>query len=166
MEEKLIVADSQLLVMYNHEPMMMAVYRVNMSVLCSGTVREGDGGPAAEGGGAGGQTEGCPADPAGEGRAAESSGRPSKYSSLTSPLLLAVVSCSLMFSWSPLQLARNTKSGELLKDLYVENSQLMKALEVTEHRQKNAEKKNFLLEEKINALNKLLREIVPASLAT
>lgn len=54
----------------------------------------------------------------------------------------------------------------LLKDLYVENSQLMKALQVTEQRQKNAEKKNFLLEEKINALNKLLREIVSAALAT
>ncbi|KAM9345492.1 ninein-like protein [Symphorus nematophorus] len=64
------------------------------------------------------------------------------------------------------QLSKNTKSSVLLKDLYVENSQLMKALQVTEQRQKNAEKKNFLLEEKVKALNKLLREIVPASLAT
>ncbi|KAI3363544.1 hypothetical protein L3Q82_012147 [Scortum barcoo] len=64
------------------------------------------------------------------------------------------------------QLAKNTKSSALLKDLYVENSQLMKALQVTEQRQKNAEKKNFLLEDKVRALNKLLREIVPASLAT
>ncbi|XP_070832915.1 ninein-like protein isoform X5 [Chaetodon trifascialis] len=64
------------------------------------------------------------------------------------------------------QLAKNTKSSMLLKDLYVENSQLMKALQVTEQRQKNAEKKNFLLEDKVKALNKLLREIVPASLAT
>ncbi len=67
---------------------------------------------------------------------------------------------------SGLQLAKNTKSSVLLKDLYVENSQLMKALQVTEQRQKNAEKKSFLLEEKVNALNKLLREIVLASLAT
>ncbi len=65
-----------------------------------------------------------------------------------------------------LQLAKNSKSSVLLKDLYVENSQLMKALQVTEQRQKNAEKKNFLLEEKVNALNKLLREIVSVSLAT
>ncbi|CAI5655081.1 unnamed protein product [Oreochromis niloticus] len=64
------------------------------------------------------------------------------------------------------QLARNAKSSALLKDLYVENSQLMKALQVTEQRQKRAEKKNFLLEEKVGALNKLLRDIVPASLAT
>ncbi|XP_037638024.1 ninein-like protein isoform X1 [Sebastes umbrosus] len=64
------------------------------------------------------------------------------------------------------QLAKNTKSSALLKDLYVENSQLMKALQVTEQRQKNAEKKNFLLEDKVNALNKLLREVVLASLAT
>ncbi|XP_060896449.1 ninein-like protein isoform X3 [Labrus mixtus] len=64
------------------------------------------------------------------------------------------------------QMAKNTKSSMLLKDLYVENSQLMKALQVTEQRQKSAEKNNFLLEEKVHALNKLLREIVPASLAT
>ncbi|XP_076018779.1 ninein-like protein isoform X2 [Genypterus blacodes] len=64
------------------------------------------------------------------------------------------------------QLARNAKSSALLKDVYVENSQLMKALQVTEQRQKSAEKKNFLLEEKIHALNKLLRDIVPSSLAT
>ncbi|KAL7383093.1 hypothetical protein ABVT39_004747 [Epinephelus coioides] len=64
------------------------------------------------------------------------------------------------------QMAKNTKSSALLKDLYVENSQLMTALQVTEQRQKHAEKKNSLLEEKVNALNKLLREIVPAALAT
>ncbi|XP_067091721.1 ninein-like protein isoform X2 [Osmerus mordax] len=62
------------------------------------------------------------------------------------------------------QLAKNAKSDLLLKDLYVENSQLMKALQVTEQRQKGAEKNNFLLEEKINSLNKLLRKIAPASL--
>ncbi|XP_062319603.1 ninein-like protein isoform X3 [Osmerus eperlanus] len=62
------------------------------------------------------------------------------------------------------QLAKNAKSDLLLKDLYVENSQLMKALQVTEQRQKGAEKKNFVLEEKINSLNKLLRKIAPASL--
>uniref|UniRef100_A0A671Y6G4 Ninein-like n=1 Tax=Sparus aurata TaxID=8175 RepID=A0A671Y6G4_SPAAU len=64
------------------------------------------------------------------------------------------------------QLSKNTKSSVLLKDLYVENSQLMKALQVTEQRQKKAEKKNSLLEQKVGALNKLLREIVHASLAT
>lgn len=64
------------------------------------------------------------------------------------------------------QLAKNTKSSSLLKDLYVENAQLMKALQVTEQRQKKAEKKSFLLEEKVNALNKLLRDVVHVSLAT
>ncbi|KAJ8359552.1 hypothetical protein SKAU_G00160770 [Synaphobranchus kaupii] len=64
------------------------------------------------------------------------------------------------------QLAKNAKSDVLLKDLYVENSQLMKALQVTEQRQKSAEKKNFVLEEKIVALNKLLRKIAPTSLTT
>ncbi|XP_056617169.1 ninein-like protein isoform X2 [Triplophysa dalaica] len=62
------------------------------------------------------------------------------------------------------QLAKNAKSDLLLKDLYVENSQLMKALQVTEQRQKSAEKKSFILEEKVVALNKLLRKIAPASL--
>ncbi|KAG7999654.1 Ninein-like protein [Nibea albiflora] len=64
------------------------------------------------------------------------------------------------------QLAKNATSSGLLKDLYVENSELMKALQVTEQRQKNAEKKNFLLEAKVNALHRLLREVVPAALAT
>uniref|UniRef100_A0A8C7D6A1 Ninein-like n=1 Tax=Oncorhynchus kisutch TaxID=8019 RepID=A0A8C7D6A1_ONCKI len=63
------------------------------------------------------------------------------------------------------QLAKNAKSDIILKDLYVENSQLMKALQVTEQRQKSAEKKNFVLEEKITALNKLLRKIAPVSLS-
>ncbi|XP_055758090.1 ninein-like protein isoform X1 [Salvelinus fontinalis] len=63
------------------------------------------------------------------------------------------------------QLVKNAKSDIILKDLYVENSQLMKALQVTEQRQKSAEKKNFVLEEKITALNKLLRKIAPASLS-
>eukprot|EP00062_Callorhinchus_milii_P009638 gi/632953664/ref/XP_007892547.1/ PREDICTED: ninein-like protein isoform X1 [Callorhinchus milii] len=63
------------------------------------------------------------------------------------------------------QLTKNTKSDLLLKDLYLENSQLMKALQVTEHRQKSAEKNNFLLDEKIAALNKLIRKIAPMSLS-
>ncbi|KAM6915924.1 ninein-like protein [Xenentodon cancila] len=64
------------------------------------------------------------------------------------------------------QLAKTSKVSALLKDLYVENSQLMKALQVTEQRQKQAEKKSFVLEEKVTALTKLLRDIVPAALAT
>ncbi|XP_069394155.1 ninein-like protein isoform X3 [Paralichthys olivaceus] len=64
------------------------------------------------------------------------------------------------------QMAKNAKSSVMLKDLYVENSQLMKVLQVTEQRQKKAEKNNFLLKEKVGALNRLLREIVPVSLAT
>lgn len=63
------------------------------------------------------------------------------------------------------QLSTNAKSDLLLKNLYVENSQLMKALQVTEQRQKSAEKKNFVMEEKIVALNRLLRKVAPASLS-
>lgn len=54
----------------------------------------------------------------------------------------------------------------LLKNVFLENSELMAALQVTEQRQKNAERRSFLLEEKVTALNKLLRDIVPAALAT
>ncbi|XP_060728404.1 ninein-like protein isoform X2 [Tachysurus vachellii] len=64
------------------------------------------------------------------------------------------------------QLSKNVKSDLLLKDLYIENAELMKALQVTEQRQKSAEKKSFLLEEKVTALNKLLRKIAPVSLST
>ncbi|KAM4770924.1 ninein-like protein [Rhinophrynus dorsalis] len=63
------------------------------------------------------------------------------------------------------QLEKNAKSDLLLKDLYVENAQLMKALQVTEQRQKSAEKKNYVLEEKIAALNKVIKKIAPAALA-
>ncbi|XP_073413575.1 ninein-like protein isoform X1 [Dendrobates tinctorius] len=63
------------------------------------------------------------------------------------------------------QLEKNAKSDLLLKDLYVENAQLMKALQVTEQRQKSAEKKNYFLEEKIAALTKVVKKIAPASVA-
>uniref|UniRef100_H3C8L9 Ninein-like n=1 Tax=Tetraodon nigroviridis TaxID=99883 RepID=H3C8L9_TETNG len=63
-------------------------------------------------------------------------------------------------------LVKNTKSSSLVKELYVENAQLMTALQVTEQRQKSAEKKSFLLEGKVSALNKLLREVVHVALAT
>ncbi|CAJ0953418.1 unnamed protein product [Ranitomeya imitator] len=63
------------------------------------------------------------------------------------------------------RLEKNAKSDLLLKDLYVENAQLMKALQVTEQRQKSAEKKNYFLEEKIAALNKVVKKIAPASVA-
>ncbi|KAK3554183.1 hypothetical protein QTP70_020075 [Hemibagrus guttatus] len=63
------------------------------------------------------------------------------------------------------QLSKNVKSDLLLKDLYIENAELMKALQITEQRQKSAEKKSFLLEEKVTALNKLLRKIAPVSLS-
>uniref|UniRef100_A0A3B3SGD7 Ninein-like n=1 Tax=Paramormyrops kingsleyae TaxID=1676925 RepID=A0A3B3SGD7_9TELE len=57
------------------------------------------------------------------------------------------------------QLCKSTKSDVLLKELYVENAQLVKALQVTEQWQKSAERKNYLLEEKIGALNMLLRRV-------
>ncbi|XP_029937992.1 ninein isoform X2 [Myripristis murdjan] len=62
------------------------------------------------------------------------------------------------------QLHKNDKADVLIKDLYVENTQLLKALEITEQRQKIAEKKNYLLEEKISSLNKIVRDLNPSAL--
>ncbi|XP_016074549.1 PREDICTED: ninein-like protein isoform X2 [Miniopterus natalensis] len=61
------------------------------------------------------------------------------------------------------QFEKNTKSDLLLKELYVENAHLMKALQVTEEKQRGAEKKNRILEEKVRALNKLISKMTSAS---
>ncbi|XP_035023848.2 ninein isoform X1 [Hippoglossus stenolepis] len=62
------------------------------------------------------------------------------------------------------QLNKNGKADVLIEDLYVENAQLLKALEITEQRHKIAEKKNYLLEEKISSLNKIVRDLNPSPL--
>ncbi|XP_054987292.1 ninein [Sorex araneus] len=64
------------------------------------------------------------------------------------------------------QLCKNTKADAMVKDLYVENAQLLKALEMTEQRQKTAEKKNYLLEEKIANLSNIVRNLTPAPLTS
>ncbi|OWK53183.1 Ninein [Lonchura striata] len=61
------------------------------------------------------------------------------------------------------QLAKNTKADAVVKDLYVENAQLLKALEATEQRQKTAERRNYLLEEKIANLNRIVRNLASPS---
>ena len=48
----------------------------------------------------------------------------------------------------------------------MENAQLLKALEMTEQRQKTAEKKNYLLEEKIASLSNIVRNLTPAPLTS
>ncbi|XP_071413293.1 ninein isoform X1 [Pithys albifrons albifrons] len=62
------------------------------------------------------------------------------------------------------QLSRNTKADAMVKDLYVENAQLLKALEATEQRQRSAERKNYLLEEKISNLTRIVRTLAAPSL--
>lgn len=52
----------------------------------------------------------------------------------------------------------------LIKDLYLDNAQLLEALKVSEQWKKMAEKKNYLLEEKISSLNKIVRDLNPAPL--
>uniref|UniRef100_A0A8C3WZ60 Ninein-like protein n=1 Tax=Catagonus wagneri TaxID=51154 RepID=A0A8C3WZ60_9CETA len=63
------------------------------------------------------------------------------------------------------QFEKNTRSDLLLKELYVENAHLTKALQVTEERQRGAEKKSRFLEEKVRALSKLLSKIASAALS-
>ncbi|XP_053452202.1 ninein isoform X2 [Nycticebus coucang] len=64
------------------------------------------------------------------------------------------------------QLCKNTTADAVVKGLYVENAQLLKALEMTEQRQKTAEKKNYLLEEKIASLSNIVRNLTPAPLTS
>ncbi|XP_053331694.1 ninein isoform X2 [Spea bombifrons] len=61
------------------------------------------------------------------------------------------------------QLTKNTKADAKIKDLYVENSRLLKALEMSEQRQQTTEKKNYLLEEKISGLSKIVKELAPCA---
>nr|XP_056708055.1 ninein [Euleptes europaea] len=64
------------------------------------------------------------------------------------------------------QFVKNTKADEMVKDLYVENTQLLKALEMTEQRQKTAEKKNYLLEEKIANLGRIVKNLTSPALGS
>ncbi|XP_031808784.1 ninein isoform X1 [Sarcophilus harrisii] len=64
------------------------------------------------------------------------------------------------------QLCKNTKSDAVLKDLFVEKTHLLKTLEITEKQQKTAEKKNYLLEEKIASLSNIIRNLTPASMTS
>ncbi|XP_040836962.1 ninein-like protein [Ochotona curzoniae] len=63
------------------------------------------------------------------------------------------------------QLERNARSDLLLKELYVENAHLVKALQVTEEQQRRAERRSRGLEEKVRALNSLVNRMAPAALS-
>ncbi|XP_071354505.1 ninein isoform X4 [Trachinotus anak] len=62
------------------------------------------------------------------------------------------------------QIRKNGRADVVIKDLYVERAQLLEALEITEQRHKIAEKKNYLLEEKISSLNKIVRDLNPSTI--
>ncbi|KAH0620223.1 hypothetical protein JD844_020281 [Phrynosoma platyrhinos] len=64
------------------------------------------------------------------------------------------------------QLTKNRKANEMVKDLYVENAQLLKALEMTEQRHKTVEKKNYLLEEKIANLSRIVNNLASPTLGS
>ncbi|XP_030212680.1 ninein isoform X3 [Gadus morhua] len=60
------------------------------------------------------------------------------------------------------QLRKNGRADVLIQDLYVENGHLLKALKHTEQQQHMVEKKNYLLEQKISSLGKIMRDLGPA----
>ncbi|XP_043740892.1 ninein-like protein isoform X7 [Cervus elaphus] len=60
---------------------------------------------------------------------------------------------------------KSTGSDLLLKELYVENAHLTKALQVTEEKQRGTEKTSRFLDGKVRTLSKLLSKIAEASLA-
>ncbi|XP_017164325.1 ninein-like protein [Poecilia reticulata] len=64
------------------------------------------------------------------------------------------------------QMERSNKTSGVLKDLHLQNAQLLAALQVTELRQKQAEKKNSQLEDKVTVLGALLREVVAAAMTS
>ncbi|KAG7229144.1 hypothetical protein INR49_013087 [Caranx melampygus] len=64
------------------------------------------------------------------------------------------------------QIRKNGRADVVIKDLYAERAQLLEVLEVTDQRHKIAEKKNYLLEEKISSLNKIVRDLNPAALSS
>lgn len=130
------------------------------SALLSGAVRQGHGGAAAAGGPAGGPAEGSASGSAGQGPGAEGAGESGSAGLKPPDSSYVPPTCVL------LQVEKNVQSSGLLKDLYLENAQLMKALQVTERRQKQAEKRNRTLEDKVGALNQLLKEVVATVLST
>ena len=69
-----------------------------------------------------------------------------------------------LITFECLQLEKNTKSDLLVKDLYIENAALMKAVHITEEREKNAERALYKIGDKYKALQKLFNKIYPAAL--
>ncbi|XP_010779516.1 uncharacterized protein isoform X2 [Notothenia coriiceps] len=59
------------------------------------------------------------------------------------------------------QLHKNGKADVLIGNLYDENDVLLEVLEKTKQRHIILEKKNFLLEEKISSLNKIMCDLTP-----
>jgi len=60
-----------------------------------------------------------------------------------------------------LQYSKLAKSETLVKELYCENSQLMRALQLTESRQKEAERRCQDEKDRAQALGRLLKKVCP-----
>ena len=61
------------------------------------------------------------------------------------------------------QMERSARTDILLKELYVENAELVTCLGVTEEREKGARTTALRLDEKCRALQRVLRRVVPAA---
>ncbi|XP_057705483.1 ninein-like protein isoform X2 [Corythoichthys intestinalis] len=62
------------------------------------------------------------------------------------------------------QMAKNVKSSAMLKELYVENSQLSQTLQLSERDRCELGRRHALLEEKLRVLHQLLRDLLLAAL--
>jgi len=62
------------------------------------------------------------------------------------------------------QLIKSSKTDQLVKELYFENSNLMEALYVTEKRQKTAERSRLKLDTKCQNMNGAFNKFVPSLL--
>lgn len=60
------------------------------------------------------------------------------------------------------QLTRSAQTDDLVRELYVENANLMEALYVTEKRQKKAELQRFSVTNKCESITAAYRKLVPA----
>lgn len=60
------------------------------------------------------------------------------------------------------QMIKTTKSDNTVRELYIENSNLVEALYVTEQRQKTAERRQLKLQTKCESMSDTFQRFVPA----
>lgn len=72
--------------------------------------------------------------------------------------------CSHIVEKLKQQMNKSIQADELVRELYIENANLVEALYVTEKRQKTAERKEFSLRYQYDSLTSAYKKMVPAVL--